>query len=360
MRFGFNEEQRLFQASVRSLLERECPPERVRALWEHETGRSPDLWAKLAEVGLTGLLVPERYGGLGMDEIDLVLPLEEAGRVALAEPLLENAVGSALLRDGAAEELAASWLPRVAAGEAILAIGHPIDPCVADAHVADLLILPRAGELHALARNAVRLERQPCLDGARRLFRVAWEPSQESCLAKGDGAQGLLDAAFDRAALAVAAEQLGIAERLVELAVEYAKQREQFGKPIGSFQAIKHMLASVQVRIEFARPVVYRAAFSVARGAPARSTHASHAKAAASEAAVLAAKTALQVHGAIGYTWEVDLHLWMKRAWALEATWGGSAWHRARVGSAVLGGNVPAPAFGFATPRETAREGGER
>jgi hypothetical protein len=103
----------------------------------------------------------------------------------------------------------------------------------------------------------------------------------------------------------------------------------------------------VQVRIEFARPVVYRAAFSLARGAPGHSTHVSHAKVAASEAAVFAAKTALQVHGAIGYTWEVDLHLWMKRAWALEAAWGTGACHRARVGRAILGEEGPAPTFGF-------------
>jgi alkylation response protein AidB-like acyl-CoA dehydrogenase len=347
VRFGFGEEQRLFQASIRTLLEKECPPERVRALWETETGRSPELWAKLAEVGLTGLLVPERHGGLGMDEIDLVLPLEETGRAALAEPVVETLVGAALLRDAAAEELAADWLPRAASGAAILTVGHAANPCLADAHIADLLLLPRAGELHAVPRSATRLERQPCLDGARRLFRVEWEPSERSRLAQGDEARRLLDAALDRAALAVSAEQLGIAGRLVELAVEYAKQREQFGKPIGSFQAIKHMLASVQVRIEFARPVVYRAAFSVARSAPARSTHVSHAKAAASEAAVLAARTALQVHGAIGYTWEVDLHLWMKRAWALEASWGGGAWHRARVGRAILDGSGPVPAFGF-------------
>jgi alkylation response protein AidB-like acyl-CoA dehydrogenase len=347
MRFGFSEEQQLFQTSIRTLLEKECPPERVRALWDTETGRSPDLWAKLAEVGLTGLLVPERHGGLGMDEIDLVLPLEEAGRVALAEPVLETAVAAALLRDAADQDLAASWLPRVAAGEAILTVGHAANPCVADAHVANLLLLTHGEELHAVPRSATRLGRQPCLDGARRLFRVDWQPSTGTFLAAGAEARRLLDAAFDRAALCVAAQQLGIAERLIDLAVDYARQREQFGRPIGSFQAIKHMLASVQVRIEFARPVVYRAAFSVARGAATRPTDVSHAKAAASDAAVLAAKTALQVHGAIGYTWEVDLHLWMKRAWALEATWGSGGWHRARVGRAILGAGGRAPTFGF-------------
>jgi len=166
-------------------------------------------------------------------------------------------------------------------------------------------------------------------------------------LAKGDRAAALQEAAIDRGALAVAAQQVGMAHRMVEIAVDYAKQREQFGRPIGSFQAIKHMLATVQVKIEFARPLVYRAAHSVARAESSRSIDVSQANAAASDAASLAAKTALQVHGAIGYTWEVDLHLWMKRAWALEAAWGSRRWHRRRIAEAVLDGAGPAPSFGF-------------
>jgi alkylation response protein AidB-like acyl-CoA dehydrogenase len=139
---------------------------------------------------------------------------------------------------------------------------------------------------------------------------------------------------------------VGIAQQLVDLAARYATQREQFGRPIGSFQAVKHQLASVQVWVEFARPVVYRAAWAVAHDAPARAVAVSHAKAAAAEAALQAARTALQVHGAIGYTWEVDLHIWMKRAWALDVAWGTRLWHRARVGAAVLD-RAPAPTFGF-------------
>jgi alkylation response protein AidB-like acyl-CoA dehydrogenase len=150
----------------------------------------------------------------------------------------------------------------------------------------------------------------------------------------------LLAAAFDRAALGAAAQLVGIGQRMVELAVDYARQREQFGRPIGSFQAIKHMLANVAVRLEFARPVVYRAAFSVARDLATRARDVSHAKVTAGAAARQAAKAALQVHGAIGYTWEVDLQIWMKRAWALDVAWGTSTWHRARVAEAVLG---PAP-----------------
>ncbi len=136
----------------------------------------------------------------------------------------------------------------------------------------------------------------------------------------------------------------------IDMAVRYACQRKQFGVPIGSFQAVKHMLADLQVRLEYARPVVYRAAHSVARAARCRSVDVSMAKAAASEAAVKAARAALQVHGAIGYTWEQDLHVWMRRAWSLELAWGSGAWHRARVAEAVLDGAVPAETFGYSAP----------
>ena len=351
MQFTFSEDQLLFQTSVRGLLEKECPPESVRALWDTETGRSPALWAKLADIGLIGLLAPEHHGGMGLTEIDLVLPLEETGRTALPEPVVETAaVGVPLIRESGSTALQERWLPAIAAGNAIVTVGHSANPCVTDAHVADLLLLQQGDEVHAVPRARVRLERQPCLDNSRRLFRVEWTPDGETRIASGGEGRRLLAAAFDRGALATAAQALGIAQQLVDLAAAYAKQREQFGKPIGSFQAIKHMLANVQVRIEFARPVVCRAAFSVARNTANQSVAVSHAKAAASEAAVLAAKTALQVHGAVGYTWEIDLHMWMKRAWALEAAWGTGAAHRARIGTAVLDGDGPAPSFGFSAP----------
>ncbi len=351
MQFIFEEEQLLFQDSFRNFLQKECTPDKVRALWDTETGRSPELWAKLAEMGVLGLLAPEAHGGLGMSEVDLVLLLEETGRVALPEPVLETAaVGIPLLRDLGATALAERWLPAAAAGEAILTVGHAANPLVTDAHVADLLLMQSGDEIHAVESDRVELERQPCNDGARRLFRVSWSPSSETCVASGAEAERLLAATLDRGALASAAQQLGLGHQMVKLAVDYACEREQFGKAIGTFQAIKHMLASVQVRLEFARPVVYRAASSVAADAADRALAVSHAKAAASEAAVLAAKTALQVHGAIGYTWEVDLHMWMKRAWALDQAWGTRAWHRARIADAILDGEGPAPTFGYSGP----------
>jgi alkylation response protein AidB-like acyl-CoA dehydrogenase len=342
MDFRFTEDQLLLQATVRDFLAKEHTPETLRALWETETGRSRALWKQLAEIGAPGLLVPEEHGGMGLGEVEGVLIHEEAGRAALAEPLIATmAVGAPLLRE-AGGELAASWLPRVAAGEAIVAVGHPSLSLVEDAHVADLLLLPRGdGALYAAPRDAARLTPQPANDPSRRLASVAFEERRAQLVGRGDRAKELLDAALDRGALASAAQAIGACDRLLELSVAYTSERKQFGKPIGSFQAVKHMLASAKVKLEYARPVVMRAAYSVAHGARERAVHVSMAKLAATEAARFGARMALQCHGAIGYTWEQDVHIWMRRAWSFDQAWGRAPFHLARVRDAVLSGSLP-------------------
>ncbi len=337
MRFGFSEDQLLFQSTLRDFLAKECPPAFVRGLWDGETGDDPLLWRKLSELGVPGLLVPEAESGLGRDEIDAVLLLEELGRAALGGPLVPTAVvGAALLAELAPCDLRERWLRRVAAGEARLAVGHPALAFVSEADAADLLLLASGDELHAALRADVTLVRQRANDPSRRLFGVRFSPAPATRVARGEEARRLLAAAFDRGALAAAAQAIGVADRLIEIACGYARQRKQFGVPIGSFQAVKHALASCSVRLEYARPVVHRAAHSLARAARTRAVDVSHAKLAATEAASLAARTALQVHGAIGYTWEQDLHLWMRRAFTLDLEWGGGPLHRARVADAVL------------------------
>ena len=155
--------------------------------------------------------------------------------------------------------------------------------------------------------------------------------------------------ALNRGAVLSAAQCLGLTERMVELAVEYAKTRSQFGQPIGSYQAIKHHLASVQVKLDFARPVVYAAATRLSTPGVRADTVASHAKLAASDAAELAARTAIQIHGAMGYSWEVDLHFYMKRAWGLAGAWGDRMFHARRVQAALFAGQVATgPEYTFA------------
>jgi len=341
MKFDFTEDQRLLQETVRDFLAGECTPEAVRALWSTETGRSRTLWKQLAEVGLVGLLVPEAHEGMGLSEVDFVLLCEEVGRAGLAEPVIATAAVAAPLVAELGGDLAARWQKPLAVGEAILAVGHPVSPFVDDAHVADLLLLARDGELHAVAPANARLTPQPNNDPARRVATVAFEPRPETRVAAGAQAQRLLDAALDRGALAAAAQLLGVCDRLISLAVDYTGQRVQFGVPIGSFQAVKHALADVKVKLEYARPLVYRAADSVARGLSQRSVHVSMAKVAAAEAAQRGARAALQAHGAIGYTWEQDVHIWMRRAWSLDQTWGIQRFHRARMAEFALAAGAP-------------------
>jgi alkylation response protein AidB-like acyl-CoA dehydrogenase len=342
VRFAFTDDQLVLRDTVRDFLAKECTPDLVRAAWESESGRSPELWAALAEMGVVGLTVPDHHGGLGMDELDLVLLLEESGRAALPEPVVETtAVGAPLLADVAPAEVAARWLPRIASGESIVTVALGGQALVTDAHVADLLLVGRADHVLAVPLERARLEPQPSVDAARRLFDVVWDPSDEEVLASGDVAAAAIASSFDRGALATAAQLLGLAGHLLEVTVTYVRERQQFGVPVGSFQAVKHQLADALLRLDFARPVVHHAAYAMAGGIDTRSRDVSMAKAMASDAATFVAGRALQCHGAIGYTVEYDLHLWMKRVWALAAAWGDAAWHRRRVASSVLG---PGPA----------------
>ncbi len=351
MRFAFTDDQLMLRDAVRDFLANEHTASQVRAAWEAPVQdaserRDQPVWAALADMGVVGLLVPESDGGMGMSYLDLVLLLEETGRAALTDPVVETAaVAAPLLAERAPDLHRADWLGAITSGHSTVAVslgsaGAPA-PFVTDADRADLLIAERAGRLVAVASGALSLTHEPSIDGARRLFDVTWDTDAEIVLAEGDDAAALAADAFDRGALGVAAQLIGLADAALTLTVDYAKERRQFGVPIGSFQAVKHHLADALLQLEFARPVLYRAAYSVAEGAEDRSRDVSMAKAYASEAALVVARKALQCHGAIGYTVEYDLHLWMKRIWALAASWGDAAWHRERVAQSVLGARPP-------------------
>lgn len=293
-------------------------PEVLRKL-DEGPNRDPAIWRGLVDMGLTGLLVPEEYGGLGLKLLDAALVARECGRACLAEPLVESAFVSVpwLLARGETDDLAA-----IAAGEKRIWPSHPINGWQAD------------GEGEAL----------DSVDPLRNLS-VRLEPSREA------GATGVStsldmngegdDLLLDLGALMSAAQLVGLAEAMLDMAVEYSKVREQFGQSIGGFQAIKHMLADVAVALEFARPVLWRAAQAMDDGIDSAPLHVSHAKLAATDAAYLSAESAIQTHGAMGYTYEVDLHFWMKRAWALGGAWGSRGFHARRVDEAIIGGAHP-------------------
>ena len=324
-----------FAAAVGELLARSCDVPALRAAWDGDTGRVPGLWKRLAEIGVTGITVPAEHGGAGMDLTAAVPVLVELGRAAAPEPLVATLAGVALLA-AAGGPVAEEWLPRVAAGDAVLAVGEGNPAQLSGGSWADLTLVA-ADEPHgiwAVRREDASVTPIDALDHGAGLASVAWTGGVEV-----EGGDGWL--AFDTACVAVAAELLGLTQAMLDMSVRYAAQREQFGKPIGSFQAVKHQLADVYVAGAFAAPVVHRAAWSVAHRLPSRARDASHAKLVATQAAERAARTALQVHAGIGYTYEHELHLWMKRTWTLASQWGDPSFHRRRVTAAVLADDPP-------------------
>ncbi|MEH6590810.1 MAG: acyl-CoA dehydrogenase family protein [Halioglobus sp.] len=334
MNFTFSEDQLLFQESVRDFLLKEVTSDRIRSGWESQSGRDDQLWRQLSELGLTGMTVPEEFGGLGMDELDFVLLAQECGYVALPEPLVHTALVAVPTLKALGGSLAANWLPKIAAGEAKVVVGLEQNLVTEDAHVADLVLLQKGSDILALTPQQMELSRNESVDPSRRLYSI--DAKGGEVVASGEQAQQLIAAALDRGALGCAAQALGLTQRMMDLSVAYTSDRQQFGKPIGSFQAVKHLMANIAVRLEYARAPVHRAAYAIARGQQAASTNVSHAKIMACEAGNLAAKNCVQVHGAMGYTWEVDLHIFMKKAWALTNTWGDAAYHKARIADVIL------------------------
>ena len=292
MRFTFTEDQLAFRDSFKSFLAEACVPSVVRAAWEQ---RPSELWGQLAELGLLALELPEEQGGLELSPIDMVLLWEESGYSALPLPFLEATALAPLLP--------ADLARRVGAGEALVTLGaRAWDADIAEAVVVGTTL---SRDFSTGPRNSV--------DGARRLFDVVIQEGET-----------IADPA-PRATLAASAQLLGLGRRMLDMTVDYAKVRRQFSKPIGSFQAVQFHLADALLRLEFAAPLVYLAAATM------DPLHIAMAKASANEAAHVAGRKALQCHGAIGYSFEYDLHLWMKRVWALADAWRDPAWHRARV-----------------------------
>jgi len=316
VKFALDEQQRDFAASVDAALGAADLPGAVRAWSAGDVAPGRKVWEQLANLGVTALAVPEKFDGLDADPVDLVVALERLGRWCVPGPVAESiAVAPVLLAN---DDRCAG----LASGELLATVAMPPQmPRAVDADTAGLVLLATddgvtegaAGECHE------------SVDPSRRLYDVS--PTGPNSQAW----QADVQRAYEFGALATAAQLVGAAEALRDAAVDYAKQRTQFGRVIGSYQAIKHKLADVHIAIELARPLVYGAALALADYPSAGARDVSAAKAAASEAALMAARSALQTHGAIGFTQEHDLSLPLLRVQALRSAWGTPEAHRRRV-----------------------------
>lgn len=345
MDFTFSEEQLLAAQALRGLLADHCRGSDLRRAAEARTLADflkvcAPRRARLQELGLDGALVGSGQGGLGLEPVDFVLLAEEAGRAALPEPLVGAAgVAHPLLAAlvegsrGSGREVAAEVLRAAIAGSVtVLALPYGEDIAAA-APYADWFLLCRSPEELVLLRAAdFAIRPLESVDPLRRLGQLLAHTAAPHAVLHGAPAAAARAAAQLRATTFDAAQLLGLAARMAELAVAYALERKQFGKAIGSNQAVKHQLADVMVKLEFARPVVYAAAATLA---PLRVAHAAIA---AIDAADRAARTAIQVHGAMGYSWEVDLQFYAKRAWALAGLNGGRSRHAAAIHRALQEG----------------------
>lgn len=329
MRFALTDEHRGFADALDDLLGKAEVPAVSRRWADGDLAGGLDLWRRLAEVGVTALRVPEEHGGLSAGPVDVVVAFEALGRHLVPGPYVESVVLAPALLAAAGE--AAPALPSledVADGTAIVTVAAPpATPFALDADAAHAALFLDGTALSEISTPSG--PRRVSVDRSRRLFEVL--PGEE--IARLDPAA--VAEALDTTALACSAQLLGAGERVLDTSVEYAKSRRQFGRVIGEYQALKHALADVRVALDFARPLVYGAAVSLAAGSADAPRDVSAAKVASAEAAYLASRTALQTHGAIGYTEEYDLGLWITKIRALITAWGTPAFHRGRVLTAI-------------------------
>jgi alkylation response protein AidB-like acyl-CoA dehydrogenase len=384
--FDFSEEQAMLRRMARELLVQRCTPRDVRAQADDPFGFSRELWQQLAEVGLLGISVPEEFGGQGLGLVEQAIALDELGRAACPGPYLPTVLASSAIVAGGDRGQMASYLPKLASGELTASVavteeavswtpggvglrGQPRGGeyvlngrklFVPWAQSVDLLVVaartretddPMRGiTLFAIPRDTpgVTITPNEGFDLTSRTATVELQEvrlGREAIVGRPDEGWPILSAVLERAAVGAAAEMLGASRRCMEMSVEYAKVREQFGQPIGAFQAVKHACAEMLVEVENSHAAVYYAAWALDAGAADARQAASVAKAYVNEAARKVCGSSIQVHGGIGFTWEYDLHLFFKHAKHLEAMYGDADFHRTRVLEASLqpvGVEVPA------------------
>jgi alkylation response protein AidB-like acyl-CoA dehydrogenase len=366
-------EQMLLRDSARQFLAEHCPMSYVRAMMEDARGYTDPFWAQVVALGWTGLIVPEDQGGAGLSLLDLVVLLEEQGRALMPGPYFSTvALGANAIASGGRAEQLRQLLPKIADGSLRVSLAQletgatwAIEDVrltlrttggqtrlsgtklfVPDAHVADLLLVAARDDDGAIRLALVETRDrgvavQPIeyTDGTRKLCAVRFEQvplASDSFLGSHDCQAHLLEQVHDRAKVALCAEMLGAAEVVLELSVAYAKTREQFGSPIGRFQAIQHRCANMLVLLESARSATYYAAWAIDAARPDAHASACMAKAYCSEAFSRIAGDGIQIHGGMGFTWESDLHLYFKRAKASEAAFGSPAFNRELAARALI------------------------
>ncbi|HUI26743.1 MAG TPA: acyl-CoA dehydrogenase family protein [Candidatus Kryptonia bacterium] len=369
-----SEEQEQLQRSAREFLARECPPPFVREVMRDADGFPRGFYEKIAGLGWTGLTVPATFGGSGLALLDLSILMEEVGRAVMPGPFMATMLATLAIMQAGSPAHKRLWLPKFATGGAIGTVafleesdrldaagvttraksargGYRLDGTklfVADALVADVIVAAfrTSGKnesgvtLFLVPRDAPGLSVTPLptIDQTRRVYEVAFDhvevPANAVVGKVGEGWKRL-ERVRDAAAVLLAADSLGGAQKALEMAVEYSKVREQFGRPIGSFQAVKHMAAEIVSEIEPARALVWYAAYAYDATPREAARAASMAKARLSDVYMRTADRAVQMHGGIGFTWEHDMHLWFKRAKWNELAFGDATFHRERV--ATLG-----------------------
>jgi len=361
MEFVFSPEQEELRASLRKFLEARSPETEVRRVMETETGYDPTVWTVLtAELGLTALAIPEEYGGLGYGFLEVSIALEEMGRALLCAPYLSSCLAATALVTSGDERAQADLLPGIAAGTTLATLAYMETPhdwagrnpstrarrvgdsyeldgrkrYVLDGAIAEVALVLAATDdgpgLFAVetAAEGVSRSASPTMDLTRRLAEMTFDRAPARLVGGAGEAMATLSATLDVAAAALAAEQVGGAQRVLEMSVEYAKMRVQFGRPVGSFQAIKHKCADMFLAVESARAAAHHAAWTAVDDPAALPVAASLAKAHCSTAFATAAAENIQIHGGIGFTWEHPAHLYFKRAKSGELLFGDPVYHR--------------------------------
>ncbi|HMD52733.1 MAG TPA: acyl-CoA dehydrogenase family protein [Solirubrobacteraceae bacterium] len=341
MDFGLTDDQRQIQRTAGELLAERARPERVR---EHaEAGRADvELWAELAELGWPGIAVSEDHGGQGLGAIELSILCEELGRSLAPVPLLPSVLAATLIERAGSPEQRERWLPGLASGETLGALGTAVDATAelviggAEANV--IVLVEEDGAARVLAPEQVEVSAVASIDPTRSAARVEFDPTHPDA---GEALPGDVAAGIDRALVAISSELVGVCERALEMTVAYVKERRQFGVPVGSYQAVSHRCAQMLLDTEKARSTAAFAAWA-ADADPARLPEAAAmAKAASADAGREVTAGAIQAHGGIGFTWEADVHWLYKRAQLDAALLGGSKHHRARL-TAILADRLTA------------------